>query len=182
MLQRFLEQIGEERSRLLIHVEVENQYKTTRERAFGLLSAATSLETLNIHCRKRFEQPLAFASTIFPVVRAICLSGRSRESALGVVVCNTGLYGYCDKHGPYGYWARDTDVCQKKKDAYAKIHNEVMELLGKMLDEAEERRTRAAEKKKNKKVAGGSESTTRAGRKTKAVNYADDDSEDDYVD
>lgn len=175
VLLNFLSSIGPECVKLLTRVKVDRHYKTTAKRAYRLLSTATSLQKLRVYSQDNFSKAYGppqsmLPPLLFPLIRAMCQQGRTRESALGIIDVEGGLKVHCSVHSSWIWYPTKVDDCSTSVKAYADCLEVLKEGLVKLLDEDEEKKSGKATTRK-----------TRAGRNTKAVNYADatSESEDD---
>lgn len=162
MLQRFLEYLGPERVRSLVSVSVDQQYAVSVNQAYNLLSPASSLTKLELKHWHRYgyHSRLDWASILLPLIRSLCSEGKSREEAYGIVTIPGALRGSCIKHG--AFWAILNKDCKKEKKAYEDFYKKLHDDLNKAMDKAEA---------KKEAIRRGSPIKTRAGRKTKAVDY-----------
>lgn len=106
---------------------------------------------------------------MLPLIEALCLAGRSREDAIGIVSITGAIRGSCSTHGYFHLGS--VDECDRAKKAYDEFYKKLRDEMGTALDAAEA---------KKKAIKKGTPAKTRSGRKTKAVDYADDDSDSDY--
>ncbi|THX57986.1 hypothetical protein D6D06_03332 [Aureobasidium pullulans] len=173
MMYRFLEYIGPERVKSLVSVCVGTQYHTTAKKAFKLLGHAISLTKLELaesyYRGNYYSHMLRWHIQMLPFIQALCLAGRSREDAIGIVSITGAIRGSCSTHGYFR--PGSVDECGKAKKAYDEFYKTMREKMGKVLDAAEA---------KKKDIKKGTPAKTRSGRKTKTVDYADDDSDSDY--
>ncbi|THY27377.1 hypothetical protein D6D01_04137 [Aureobasidium pullulans] len=173
MMQRFLDYIGPKRVESLVSVRVDTQYSTTAQKAYKLLSRATSLTKLELVSFQFRGYYRAETSNwhwyLLPLIQGMCLAGRSREDAIGSISIAGSIEGYCSVHGQVYY--RSIEKCDKAKKAFENFYKKLHDGMGTALDAAEA---------KKKAIKKGTPAKTRAGRKTKTVDYADDDSDSDY--
>ena len=163
MLQRFLEYLGPERVKSLVSVAVDQQYAVSVNQAYKLLSPASSLTKLEVKNWHRWNHSpwYDWPSILLPLIRSLCLEGgKSREEAYGIITIPGAIRGSCVTHGPY--WPTINKNCKKEVKAYDDFYKKLHDDLNKAMDKAEA---------KKEAVRRGSPVKTRAGRRTKAVDY-----------
>lgn len=163
MLQKFLEYLGPERVKSLVSISVSQQYAVSVRQAYQLLSPAASLTKLELShwhrygYRSRHDWP----SILLPLVKSLCSEGgKSREEAYGIITMPGAVKGHCTKHG--AFWYRVNEKCDKEMKAYDDFYKKLHDDLNKAMDKAEA---------KKEAVEKGIPVKTRAGRRTKAVDY-----------
>lgn len=165
MMQRFLEYIGPERTKSLVSVLVKQQYAVSIRQAYDLLSPATSLNKLEIHSSNWYPHgyhiQFDWPAVLLPVFQSLCSAGRSRDDVFDMINIQGAVRGSCPEHGLF---RADLDQdCKNAMRAYEKFRKNLRKDMNKALDKAEA---------KKEAIARGSPIKTRAGRKTKAVDYS----------
>ncbi|KAI5200336.1 hypothetical protein E4T39_05777 [Aureobasidium subglaciale] len=174
MLQRFLEYIGPERVQSLVAVSVKRQFRTSLKKAYQLLSPAVCLTKLKLsswYCY-HYHLQYAWSDALLPLIQALCADGgRSREDIINIISIPGAIRGTCGEHGMFT--SKMLGDCKKEQKAYKKFYRELREEICKALDQAEV---------KKQAIKSGAPVKTRAGRKTKAIDYSgmcsDEDGED----
>lgn len=163
MLQRFLEYLGPELVKSLVSISVFQSYKNSVKQAYQLLSPAISLAKLELKHHiyghhSRYDWP----SILLPLLQSLCSEGgKSRQEAYGIFTMSGAVNGYCTKHGSFRSNV-DTE-CKKGKQAYEDFYKKLHDDFNKAIDKAEA---------KKEAIKRGIPVKTRAGRSTKAVDYA----------
>ncbi|KAI5241701.1 hypothetical protein E4T47_05787 [Aureobasidium subglaciale] len=166
MMQKFLEHIGPERIQSLVAVHVQKQYRTTMRKAYQLLSPAVSLSELKLFCSPYQYHPYNTAflwpNALLPLVQAWCTEvDRSREDVMSIISMPGAVRGFCDQHG--SFCNKQLAVCVQKESAYDEFYKELREEIFKSMDLMEA---------KKQAIKSGTPVKTRAGRKTKAIDYS----------
>ncbi|THX08526.1 hypothetical protein D6D18_01672 [Aureobasidium pullulans] len=173
MMQRFLDYIGPKRVESLVSVRVDTQYRTTAKKAYKLLAPATSLTKVELSAFQFRGYHRSYTSNwhwyLWPLIQGMCLAGRSREDAIGSISITGHIEGHCSVHGHF--YEKSIEKCDKAKKAFDEFYKKLRAEMGTALDAAEA---------KKKDIKKGTPAKTRSGRKTKTVDYADDDSDSDY--
>ncbi|THY72021.1 hypothetical protein D6C86_06339 [Aureobasidium pullulans] len=173
MMQRFLDYIGPKRVESLVSVRVDTQYHTSAKKAYKLLAPATSLTKVELSAFRFRRYYRAYTPDwhlyLLPLIQGMCLAGRSREDAIGSISIVGNIEGHCLVHGHF--YGELIEKCDKAKTAFEEFYKKLRDKMGTALDAAEA---------KKKAIKKGTPAKTRAGRKTKTVDYADDDSDSDY--
>lgn len=166
MMQRFLEYLGPERASSLVSVAVDQQYAVSVKQAYRLLSPAVSLTKLDIvstqwHHHSYNHSPSEWSSILLPLVQSLCSAGRSRDDVFDIITIPGAVKGICEEHGRFTHIAEKD--CKTEVAAYKRFYKKLRADIEKELDKAEA---------KKEAVKRGSPVKTRAGRKTKAVDYS----------
>jgi len=164
MMQRFFEYIGSERTKSLISVRVNQLYAVSVRQAFNLLSPAVSLAKLHLRGVYTYGygyQTHDFTSLLLPLFQSLYSAGRSRDDVLNIIDIPGVISGSCQKHG--AFHSVTNEDCEEKKTAYADFYKKLRDDIEKEIDKA---------KAKKEAIKRGSPVKTRAGRKTKAVDYS----------
>lgn len=165
MMERFLEYIGSERTKSLVSVRVNQLYGVSTRQALNLLSPAVSLTKLQImsaHCyRYGYSHTPDWSSVLLPLFQSLCSAGRSRDDILDMIDIPGAVRGSCLKHGMFNIIVNED--CKKEAAAYMDFRKKLRDDVNKALDKAEA---------KKEAIKRGSPVKTRAGRKTKAVDYS----------
>jgi len=165
MMQRFLEYLGPERTKSLVSVVVNQQYAISIRQAYDLLSVATSLTKLEITTSYWYPYGahilLEWPSVLLPVFQSLCSAGRSRDEVFDMITIQGAVRGSCPAHGTFRI---DLDKdCKNAIKAYENFRKKLRHDIDKEIDKAEA---------KKEAIKRGSPIKTRAGRKTKAVDYS----------
>ncbi|KAK6004566.1 hypothetical protein QM012_008428 [Aureobasidium pullulans] len=162
MLQRFLEYLGPERVKSLVSISVSQTYKISVRQAYQLLSPAVSLTKLELkHYRYGYRSRYDWSSVLLPLLQSLCSEGgKSRDEAYGIFTMPGVVDGYCTKHGPF--WSHVNKECKKQIKAYDNFYKKLYDDMDKAMDKAEA---------KKEAIEKGIPIKTRAGRRTKAVDY-----------
>ncbi|KAG9576508.1 hypothetical protein KCU86_g6413, partial [Aureobasidium melanogenum] len=162
MLQRFLEYLGPERVKSLVSISVSQTYKVSVRGAYQLLSPAVSLAKLEIkHYRYGHRSRHDWPSILLPLLQSLCSEGgKSREEAFGIITMPGVVDGHCTKHG--AFWYTVNEKCDKEMKAYDDYYKKLHGSMHKAMDKAEA---------KKEAIRKGIPIKTRAGRRTKAVDY-----------
>lgn len=166
MMQRFLEYIGPERTTSLVTVEVNQVYAISTTQALNLLSPAVSLTKLRIKTMQCYgygykRHTPDWALVLLPLFQSLCSAGKSRDDVLGMLDISGVVRGSCRKHGRFEFFVNND--CEKEMAAYADFRKQLRDDVNQALDKAEA---------KKEAIKRGSPVKTRAGRKTKAVDYS----------
>ncbi|KAH0366401.1 hypothetical protein KCU65_g5321, partial [Aureobasidium melanogenum] len=165
MLQRFLEYLGPERVKSFKSISVSQQYAVSAKQAYKLLSPAVSLTKLEIkhwynHWYNRYSWH-DWPSVLLPLLQSLCSEGgKTREEAFGIITMPGAARGHCIKHGSFSFIVNEK--CEKEMEAYDELYKKLHDDLNKVMDKAEA---------KKEAVKKGTPVKTRAGRRTKAVDY-----------
>ncbi|KAG9641313.1 hypothetical protein KCU95_g15155, partial [Aureobasidium melanogenum] len=162
MLQRFLQYLGPERVKSLVSISVSQTYKVSVWEAYQLLSPAVSLAKLELkHYRYAYRPGHDWSSILLPLLQSLCSEGgKSREEAFGIITMPGVVDGHCTKHG--GFWYPVNEECKKEMKAYDDYYKKLHDSMHKAMDKAEAKREAIKKRIPIK---------TRAGRRTKAVDY-----------
>ncbi|KEQ95100.1 hypothetical protein AUEXF2481DRAFT_234920 [Aureobasidium subglaciale EXF-2481] len=165
MMQKFLEHIGPERIQSLVAVHVQKQFRTTMRKAYQLLSPAVSLSELKLFSslyHPYYNTAFLWPNALLPLVQAWCTEGgRSREDVMSIISMPGAVRGFCDQHG--SFCNKQLTVCVQKECAYDEFYKELREEIFKSMDLVEA---------KKQAIKSGTPVKTRAGRKTKAIDYS----------
>lgn len=165
MMQMFLKHIGSERTKSLVSVQVNQLYAISTRQAFNLLSPADSLVKFHIrsmHCYAYgYNHTPDWPSVLLPLFQSLCSAGRSRDDVLDMIDISGVVRGSCRKHGRFEYFVNND--CEKEAAAYTDFRKKLRDDVNKALDKAEA---------KKEAIEMGLPVKTRAGRKTKAVDYS----------
>ncbi|KAG9672160.1 hypothetical protein KCU95_g18885, partial [Aureobasidium melanogenum] len=162
MLQRFLEYLGPERVKSLVSISVDQTYKVSGREAYQLLSPAVALAKLELkHYRYGYRSRHDWPSILLPLLESLCSDGgKSREEAFGIITMPGAVDGRCAKHGMFWYYVNEK--CEKQMKAYDDYYKKLHDDMSKAMDKAEA---------KKEAIEKGIPVKTRAGRRTKAVDY-----------
>jgi hypothetical protein len=165
MMQRFLEYIGPERTKSLVSVQVNQQYNISTKQAFDLLSPAVSLTKLvtkSTYCYPYgYRYTPDWPSVLLQLVQSLCSAGRSRDEVFDIFEIRGAVRGSCQKHGVFTMVANED--CEKEATAYKDFYKKLRDDIDKKIEKVEA---------KKDAIRRGSPVKTRAGRKTKAVDYS----------
>jgi hypothetical protein len=175
-MEDFLKYIGPARVKSLVSVSVSKQHSATMKKAYKLLAAATSLEKLEVmsyhwsysyisDCRQNHS---VLQHALVPLIQALCSAGKSREDAIGILYFPGKISVTCEEHGAFSFQDGKEHDCAMAKKTVTALYQKFQEEMCNILDDAEA-----------KKKPLSTPIKTRAGRNTKVINYADENSEDD---
>lgn len=165
MMQMFLEYIGPECTKSLVSVQVNQLYAVSTRQAFILLSAAVSLTKLQIRTAYYFVYNSNYTpewpSILLPLVQSLYSAGRSRDDIFDIITVLGVVKGNCQEHGSFTTPAKKD--CKNAVKAHKDFFKKLSDDIDKEIDKA---------KAKKEAIKRGSPIKTRAGRKTKAVDYS----------